>query len=157
MPDRLVIHDLKAECRIGAFDWERERPQPIWIDLELAIDAAKAARRDDVQAAVDYGHLVTSVKGLAEGKTYQLLETLAEDVAALVLEEFRVPQVRVQVKKRALPGIDYAAVEVERTRRVLRPRPGTPPKGGGAGGVPEAIGGRPLRGPRHRSRADARR
>jgi len=120
MPDRLVIHDLKAECRIGVFDWERERPQPIWIDLELAIDAAKAARRDDVQAAVDYGHLVTSVKGLAEGKTYQLLETLAEDVAALVLEEFRVPQVRVQVKKRALPGINYAAVEVERLRRVTR-------------------------------------
>ena len=124
MPDRLVIHDLKAECRIGVFDWERERPQPIWIDLELAIDAAKAARRDDVQAAVDYGHLVTSVKGLAEGKTYQLLETLAEDVAALVLEEFRVPQVRVQVKKRALPGINYAAVEVERLRRVTRSGPG---------------------------------
>lgn len=117
MSDRLIIADLKAECRLGVHEWERQSPQPIWIDLELAIDAAKAARRDDVQDAVDYGRLVTVVKGVAEGKTYRLLETLAEAIAAAILAQFRVGQAKVRVKKRALPGIDYAAVEIERPAR----------------------------------------
>ena len=117
MPDRLVIHDLMAECRIGVFDWEQAKPQSIWIDLELEIDAAKAAARDDVKDSIDYGKLVTAVKQLVQTKSYRLLERMAEEVAALVLKEFATPRVLVRVKKRALPGIDYAAVEISRPGR----------------------------------------
>ena len=122
MSDRLIIHDLAVECRLGVYEWEQQTPQTVWIDLELAIDAAQAAKRDDVKDAVDYGRLVTSVKQLAQQRPYQLLETVAEATAQLIVEEFQVPRVRVRVKKRALPGVDYAAVEVERLRRGLRPR-----------------------------------
>ena len=117
MPDRLVIQDLTAECRLGVFEWEQEKPQPVWIDLELIIDAAKAARRDDVRDAVDYVRLVTVVKASAQQRAYALLETLAERLASVILQEFSVPRVVVRVKKRALPGVDYAAVEVERAAR----------------------------------------
>ncbi len=123
MPDRLLIADLVAQARIGVFEWEQESPQPIAVDLELTIDAARAARTDDIKQAVDYGALVSAVKRLAEGKSYRLLETLAEEIAGLVLAEFNVRQAKVLVKKNALPGIGYAAVEVERraaARRVLR-------------------------------------
>ena len=120
MPDRLVIHQLAAASRIGVFDWERAKPQTIWIDVALDIDAARAAARDDVQDTVDYGRLVTAVKALAERKPYTLVETLADAIAALILREFGTPRVRVRVTKRALPGIDYAAVEVERTARPAR-------------------------------------
>ena len=123
MPDRLIIQDLTAECRLGLYEWEQEKPQPIGIDLELAVDAARAARRDSVGDAIDYARLVTSVKELAQRRSFRLLETLAESIASLILQKFDTNQVRVRVKKRALPGVDYAAVEVERTRRgVLRPR-----------------------------------
>ena len=120
--DRLVIHNLAVSCRLGVFEWERKTAQTVRIDVELAIDAARAAKRDDMRDAVDYGRLVTAVKTLAQQRAYHLMETLAEAVASLVLEEFGVPRVRVVVKKRALPGIGYAAVDVERVRLV---RPGS--------------------------------
>ena len=114
MIDKLIVHDLIAECRIGVSDWERAKAQHIWIDLELAIDATKAAAGDDVRQAIDYGHLVTAVKRHAEQTSVHLLETLAEGIARLILKEFRVDRVMVRLKKRALPGVDYAAVEVSR-------------------------------------------
>lgn len=114
MVDTLLISDLLADCRVGVFEWEQAQPQPVWIDLELSIDAAKAAARDALDAAVDYGRLVTAVRQLVQGKSYTLLETMAEDVAALVLAESRSPQVRVRVKKRSLPNVGCAAVEIVR-------------------------------------------
>ena len=116
MADRLFIHDLTASCHIGVSDWEQAKAQDVWIDLELEIDAAKAAAHDDVKDAVDYGALVTAVKSLVQGTSCHLVETLAEEVASLILSQFAAPQVRVRVKKRALPGIESAAVEVLRTR-----------------------------------------
>lgn len=122
MADALILRDVTAECRLGVFDWEQEQPQTVWIDLELAIDAARAAQRDEVADAVDYGRLVTSVRQLLQGRTFRLLETLAEAIASMILQEFQTARVRVRAKKRALPGIDYAAVEIERTRRRARRR-----------------------------------
>ena len=118
MPDRLVIRDLVAECRIGVFEWEQAKPQTIWIDLELEIDAKKAAARDEVKDAIDYGALVTTVQQLVQSKSYRLLETMAEEIATLTLQQFKTPAVLVRVKKRALPGIDFAAVEIRRTKKL---------------------------------------
>jgi len=114
MTDKLIIKDLVAECRIGVFEWEQQTPQNIWIDLELEIDATRAAAQDDLKQAIDYGRLVTAVKQHAQHKSFRLLETMAEEVAALILKEFLTTQVLVRVKKRALPGVDYAAVEISR-------------------------------------------
>ena len=113
--DTLVIHELVASCRIGVTESEQATPQTVWIDLELTIDARRAAASDDVRDAVDYAELVRSVKELVEGKSYSLLETVAEDVASLVLQRFGTSHVFVRVKKRALPGMDYAAVEITRS------------------------------------------
>ena len=114
MADKLVIRKLAATCRLGVFEWEQTSPQDVWIDLTLEIDAASAARHDDVKDAVDYGRLVTAVKQLVEGKSFRLMETMAEEIAALVLKEFPTPAVEVKITKRALPGIESAAVEITR-------------------------------------------
>jgi len=114
--DTLIIKDLVAECRVGVSESERQAPQQIWIDLEVSIDAARVAARDAVEEALDYARLVAEVRALVMRAPYRLLERVAEEVAALVLKEFATPEVRVQIKKRALPGIDYAAVEVRRRR-----------------------------------------
>ncbi|MBI4343115.1 MAG: dihydroneopterin aldolase [Candidatus Omnitrophica bacterium] len=124
MPDTLTLHEITVECRIGVEEWERAIPQPVWVDLELSIDAAKAARRDDVRSAVDYGRVVAAVIETARGESYQLIETLAEAIASRMLSEFALPRVRVRVRKKALPGLGYAAVEIERAavrRRARRP------------------------------------
>lgn len=122
MADALIVQDIAVECRIGVFEWEQKTPQTIWIDVELVIDAARAAARDDVNAAIDYGRLVTMVREVAQQRSYALLETLAEEEASSILAEFGVSTVRLRVKKRALPGIGYAAVEIERQRVVRRAR-----------------------------------
>ena len=114
MADKLSLHGLAVECKLGVLEEERAKAQTVWIDLELEIDASKAAERDDVREAVDYAALVASVKQLVEGKSYRLMETLAEDVAALILRQFSTPEVEVKVKKRALPSIDFAAVGIKR-------------------------------------------
>ena len=122
MSDRLLIHDLAAQCRLGVFEWERETPQRILIDVELEINAARAAAGDDVREALDYGRLVSHVRQYAEQSSYRLMETLAEKIAGDILERFGAPRVRVRVKKQALPGIGYAAVEIERGARARRAR-----------------------------------
>ena len=117
MPDRLIIHAIAASCRVGVSDEEREQPQTVWIDIELPIDAAKAAHRDDVLDAVDYAQLVSAVTQQVQSASYRLLETVAEEVASLALKESRAKTVLVRIKKRALPGIEHAAVEIERQAR----------------------------------------
>ena len=112
--DRLIISDIEAPCRCGVFDWERESPQPLWVTVELGIDARRAARVDRVEAAVDYGQLVTRIRAHLAGKTFHLIETAAEELAALVLHEFPVASVRLRVTKRSLSNVGSAAVEIQR-------------------------------------------
>ena len=114
MSDWLKIHDLVVECKIGVFDWERNEPQKIWVDLEIPADARKAAATDDVKHAVDYGALVTAIRNRVQHTTYKLLETMAEEIAGIAVQQFRAPQVSVRVKKRSLPGVGEAVVEIVR-------------------------------------------
>ena len=114
MADKLIINGLAAPCRIGVTEEERTNPQAVWLDLELEIDAAKAAMRDDVSAAADYAELVEDVTRFIESRPFHLLETIAEEVASRILKRFDTPEVVVRVTKRALPGIESATVEVVR-------------------------------------------
>jgi len=122
MADTLIIRDIAIPCRIGVTEAERAAPQTLWMDVELPIDAAAAAVRDDVGETVDYARLVSAVGSLVRATPYRLLETVADQTAALILREFAVARVRVEVRKKALPGIGYAAVVVERVARPARVR-----------------------------------
>ena len=125
MSDRLILSAIEADCRLGVYAWEQQAAQPVWIDLELGIAAARAAAGDSVEDAVDYAALVTAVREVAEGRAFHLLETLAEAIAAAVLAQGATSWVRVRVKKRALKRIGYAAVEIERRARQQPRRAGT--------------------------------
>ena len=114
MPDTLTIEGIAVACRIGVTEEERATPQTIHLDVEVVIDAAKATATDQVKDAVDYAALVSAVKALAQSRPFTLMETLAEATASLVLAQCGMPWVRVRIKKRALPGIDHAAVEITR-------------------------------------------
>jgi dihydroneopterin aldolase len=123
MADTLRIQDLAVPCRIGVTEQERATPQTLWLDVELPVDAAAAAARDDMGRTVDYARLAGAVSSLVQDSSYRLLETVAERTAELVLREFAAARVRVEVRKKALAGIGYAAVAVERVARPARARP----------------------------------
>lgn len=115
MTDKLCINGLAVDCRIGVTEAERAKPQTVWIDLTVPINASKASAHDDVREAVDYARLVDVVTRQVLHRPHHLLETLAEEIATVILQEFHTPEVTVRATKRALPTIESASVEVTRT------------------------------------------
>jgi dihydroneopterin aldolase len=114
----LFVHDLVLACRIGVHAHERDRPQRVRLNLDLAVAETEQPPRQ-LADVVDYAALVERVRGaLSEGHV-ELVETLAERVAALCLEDPRVRSARVRVEKLEAVA-DAAAVGVEIER--LKPR-----------------------------------
>ncbi len=116
--DTVFIRDLEIETIIGIYDWERETPQKVYLDLEMAGDVARAAASDHIDDALDYKAVGKRLLAFVGGSRFRLVETLAEEVARIVREEFGVPWVRVTVDKRgALRGARSVGVVIERGRR----------------------------------------
>jgi dihydroneopterin aldolase len=114
--DRIVLSGLRVRGHHGVLAHEAQLGQVFVVDLELAVDLAPAGRTDDLDRTVDYGSLAGRVAEVVGGRPRKLLETVAEDVAQLVLADERVRQVRVRVTKPQAPLPVDAAVAVEITR-----------------------------------------
>jgi 7,8-dihydroneopterin aldolase/epimerase/oxygenase len=97
--DKIFIHALKTETIIGIFDWERQVKQTILIDFEISADIRRAAASDSIDDTLNYKRLAKRVLAFVEESAFHLIETLAEHVAMLVLEEFGVAWVRVTLSK----------------------------------------------------------
>jgi len=97
--DIVFIRDLEIECIVGIFSWERKMAQTVNIDLDMGTDLSKAAATEDIQYCVDYKAVSQSVTALVQEGRFKLVETLADRVAAHVMEEYGSPWVRVRVAK----------------------------------------------------------
>ncbi|AFT69251.1 Dihydroneopterin aldolase family protein [Alloalcanivorax dieselolei B5] len=116
--DIVYINDLKVDTVIGIFDWERRIRQTVSLDLEMAADIRKGAATDHIDDALDYKSISKRLIAFIEESEFQLVETLAEQVAALVLEEFNVPWLRLRLSKPgALRGARDVGVIIERGER----------------------------------------
>ena len=117
--DRVYISRLTVEAVIGIHAWEREVRQPLYLDLEVATDAAQVAATDDIAVAVDYSALADRLTEFICDGRFRLLETLAEEAAAMILREFGVTWLRLRVgKPGAVAAADSVGVEIERRRAV---------------------------------------
>ncbi|VAW86884.1 Dihydroneopterin aldolase [hydrothermal vent metagenome] len=113
--DIIYLRDLKIETIIGIFDWEREIKQTISFDLDMAADIRKAAASDAIEDTLDYKTLSKRIITFVEKSSFQLVETLAEQVAAIILDEFDVRWVRVRLDKvGAIRGASGVGVIIER-------------------------------------------
>ncbi|HEV3180421.1 MAG TPA: dihydroneopterin aldolase [Steroidobacteraceae bacterium] len=121
--DRIFVHGLTAECVIGFIDWERRVKQKVVVDLELSADCRRTALTDEVSDTLDYRKVVKRVLGYLEASECKLIETLAERLARVLLEEFGLEWVRISLSK---PGAfrrsREVGVTVERSRAELAPR-----------------------------------
>ena len=116
--DSIFLHDMKVETVIGVWDWERKIRQTVSIDLEMSADIRKAAASDSVEDALNYKSVAKRVQAFVGESTFQLVETLAEKIAAIVLDEFDVAWVRVRVNKPgAIRGARDVGVLIERGSR----------------------------------------
>lgn len=98
--DIVYLNDLTIDTVIGVFDWERRIRQTVRIDLEMAADIRRAAASDDLADTLDYKAVAKRLIAFVSDSEFQLVETLAERVAGIVLDEFDVPWVRVRINKK---------------------------------------------------------
>jgi dihydroneopterin aldolase len=113
--DIIFLHQLKIETVVGIYDWERRIKQSVIFDLDMGADIARAAASDDIEDTLNYKAVAKRLMEFVGGSEFFLVETLAERVAALILEEFPVPWVRVRVNKQgAVRGARDVGVIIER-------------------------------------------
>jgi dihydroneopterin aldolase len=118
--DKIFIHALKAEAIIGIYDWERQVRQTVLADIEISADIRKAALTDSIEDTLNYKRVAKRVLAFIEASKFQLVETLAEHLAMLILEEFGVEWVRIVLKKPgAVRSSRDVGVEVDRDRASL--------------------------------------
>lgn len=113
--DCIFLRDFRVETVIGVYDWERRIRQTLVFDLELATDVRSAAASGELADALDYAALAKRINEFVVDGRFQLLESVAEGVAALVLKQFPVTWLRLSVGKlHALPSARVAGVSIER-------------------------------------------
>lgn len=118
--DRVFLRGLTAECIIGFIDWERRVRQTVVVDLEVPVDCARAALTDEVADTIDYKKVAKRVLAFIEASEFKLVETLAHRLAMLLLEEFSLEWVRLQVNKPgAIRNSRDVGVTLERRRADL--------------------------------------
>lgn len=116
--DRILISDLSVRCIIGINEEERREKQDVLINLVIFADLAKAATNDRFEDSVDYRALKKKILNMVEASKYYLLETLAESIARVCLDQPGVMQVQVRVDKpSALRFARSVGVEIERKRK----------------------------------------
>jgi dihydroneopterin aldolase len=97
--DKIFLRELKAEAIIGIFYWERQVKQTIVIDVEFDANVRRAALSDSIDDTLNYKRVAKRILQFVEESSFHLVETLAEHIAMLLLEDFHLTWVRVGVSK----------------------------------------------------------
>ncbi len=113
--DTIFLRDLRVETIVGVWDWERKIRQTVSIDLEMAADIRRAAASDSLDDTLNYKLVAKRVQQFVAESSFQLVETLAENIAEVVLTDFDVPWVEVRVNKPgAIRGARDVGVKIRR-------------------------------------------
>lgn len=115
--DIVFVKQLAVDTVIGVYAWEKTIQQRLYFDLELSTDIRGAADADDLRQTLDYAVVCERVTALVTAQPVELIETLAERVATMLLNEFATSQVLVQVEKPgAVPAAASVGVRIRRSR-----------------------------------------
>mgnify|MGYP005987128035 FL=1 len=116
--DKVFIKGLTIQTTIGFFQWEKEIKQTLVIDLAMAWDTAKAAENDELAKTLDYAQISTAIEVFANENPVDLLETLAERMAAYLMAQFHIPWLRLKIgKPGAVHNAETVGVEIERSHK----------------------------------------
>jgi len=116
--DIVFISDLRIETIIGIYGWERKVKQTVSLDLEMAADIRKAAATDSIEDTLNYKAVAKRLIAFVGESEFQLVETMAERITEIVLDEFDVSWVRLKLHKPgAVRGSRDVGVMIERGAR----------------------------------------
>jgi dihydroneopterin aldolase len=115
--DAIVFRDLRVEALVGIHRRERHVLQTVSIDLEIGVPGAAVFVSDKVADTIDYEQVALRIRALAESGHFRLVETFADRIATLLVNEFRAPWAKVSVAKvGVLANAKYVGVTIERRR-----------------------------------------
>jgi dihydroneopterin aldolase len=115
--DRVFIHGLRLACRVGITEEERRQPQGVIVDVDMLLDLSRAAKSRDLGDTVDYREARLLITGVMSKGQFRLLETVAEEVAVLLMAKFEIERVNVKICKEKYSSSPAIGIEVERERR----------------------------------------
>lgn len=116
MRDAIIIQELELAARIGVPAEERATPQRLTVSLRIEPEQGFSALGDEIERTVDYFAVCEAIKALAAERPRRLIETLADEIAALALGRFAVAAVEVELRKFILPDTAFVAVRMRRER-----------------------------------------
>jgi 7,8-dihydroneopterin aldolase/epimerase/oxygenase len=111
---KIFIVDLEVFYRVGVPDAERAQPQRLLLTVVMESDFSAAARTDAIADTVDYFAVTQRLLKFGEGRSWKLIERLAADIADVIISEFKVSRVLVEVKKFIIPQAKYVSVTIEK-------------------------------------------
>jgi 7,8-dihydroneopterin aldolase/epimerase/oxygenase len=114
--DQILIANLELRTCIGATETERSQAQRVLANIILEPVGGFAGINDRLDRTVDYDTAAQAVKALASTGRRVLVETLAEEIAALIMRRFRLAGVEVELRKFVLPDTEFVAVRIRRER-----------------------------------------
>ena len=113
--DIIYLNDLRIDTVIGIYEWERRTKQTVIFDIEMAADIRKAAESDNIDDTLSYKTVAKRLISYVSTSEFELIETLAEQVAGILLDEFKVPWCRLRLNKRgAVRGVRDVGIIIER-------------------------------------------
>jgi len=116
--DIVYIRELQVETVIGIYDWEREVRQTVSLDLEMGTDIRAAAATEDIENTLNYKTVAKRLAAFISQSEFLLVETMAEEIAQIVRDEFNVPWLRLRLSKPgAVRGARDVGVIIERGER----------------------------------------
>ena len=116
MEDSIFVCQLELLARAGVSAAERADPQRLTVSMRLIPVRGLAGLADDIANTIDYASACDAVRKEAQARPRRLIETLAEEIAALLLARFPLRAVEVEVRKYILPDTEYVAVCIRRER-----------------------------------------
>jgi dihydroneopterin aldolase len=119
--DYVSVRDLRIDAVIGVHDWEREIEQTLLVSVDMAADTRKAAASDKLADALDYSAVAATIAAVLREGNFRLIETAAQRIADRLLADFRLPWLRLELRKpitSARPPYT-AAITIERTRESM--------------------------------------
>ena len=112
--DKITICDLEVQYRVGVTEAERAQPQRLLLTLEIERDLAAAAGSDNLADTIDYDSVARRLLQFGDDCHWELIETVANEIAQMVREDYKAGRVTVEVKKFVIPQARYVSVRMVR-------------------------------------------
>ena len=115
--DTIFIREFRVDAWVGIYEWEKQRPQTLELEIEIGIPGNDAGHTDNIHDTVHYGEVVERIVADLAERRFKLLEALGEHVCDVITSDFRAPWVRLSVAKLGhIRNVRKVGVTLERRR-----------------------------------------